>query len=385
MIYLSILMVLALFAVLHDVLNVREGRTASYCGAYVLLVCLAGFRFKVGGDTYNYMYTHELLPNLFNLFSTEVGIAKLQPLWLLFSAIAKSIEEDFYALQFLHAITVNTVIFIFIHKNTRFRHTGVFFYYFSLYPFFNFEVLRESLAICCFLVAIPYYTDRKWIRYYVSVIAAFLFHLSAVFLFLLPLIRNLSPRPLSLILLFAASTLLNPVMQAILSSSFTTNMIGFAISDYVEYNYTIFGLISIFFLYLTTPLALRWATLEKLRIKLNYGAAANSGLIIASLIPLFFIFYRLFNYFSILYILMACEVAHSIIRIRRIHKIRAITAPVIFSLITIFYAGRYFSDTSDLVPSTRWHIRWHPYHSIFDPVEVSDRERMLEIQNMGQR
>lgn len=385
MIYLSILTVLALFAVFHDVLNVREGRTASYWGAYVILVCLAGLRFKVGGDTYNYMYTHELLPNLTNLFSTEVGVSKLQPLWLLFSAIAKSIGEDFYILQFLHAITVNAVIFIFIQKNTRFRHTGVFFYYFSLYPFFNFEILRESLAICCFLLSIPYFTDRKWIHYYLLVAAAFFFHLSAVFLFLLPLIRNIKPKPFFLIFLFAASTLLNPVMQAILSSSFTTNMIGFAISDYKEYNYTIFGLISILIFYLITPLALNWATLNKLRLELNYGAAASSGLIIASLIPLFFIFYRFFNYFSILYILMACEITHKTIRIKVINRIRLLTAPLIFIFITIFYSGRYFSDTSELVPSTRWHIRWHPYHSIFEPVEVSDRERMVEIQNMGRR
>lgn len=385
MIYLSILLVLVLFAVVHDVLNVREGRAVSYWSTCVLLVCLAGFRFKVGGDTYNYMYTHELLPNLSNLLNTEVGIEKIQPLWLLFSATAKSIGEDFYVLQFLHAITVNTVIFIFIQKNTRFRHTGALFYYISLYPFFNFEILRESLAICCFLIAIPHYTTRNWMRYYFLATAAFLFHLSAAFLFLLPLIRNLKLRPPSLFFIFAASVILNPVMQSILSSSAAKNLIGFAMGAYIEYNYTTFGLISIFSFYLFIPLTLSWATLNIFKIKPDYETAAQRGLAIASLIPLFYIFYRFFNYFSILYMLMACDLSHHIIKKRRIRKIKALTTPIIFALIFIFYTGRYFSDTSDLVRSTRWHIRWHPYHSIFDPIEVSDRERMLEIQNMGQR
>lgn len=385
MIYLCILLALALFALMHDVLNVREGRTISYWGGYVMLVCLAGFRFKVGGDTYNYMFTHELLPNLSTLFSAEVGIAKLQPLWLLFSATAKSIGEEFYILQFLHAITVNAVIFLFIDKNTKFRQTGIFFYYFSLYPFFNFEILRESLAVCCFLIAIPHYTNKNWIRYYFLITAAFLFHFSAIFLFLLPLIRSLTQRPTSLLLVFFVSALLNPAIQVALSSPIATNLLGPIVSAYAEYNYTIFGLISLFFLYLLTPLTLTWITLDKLQIKLNYGIIAKNGLSIAALIPLLFIFHRFFNYFSILYILMTCEATHAVIKSKKIRKIKLITAPALLSFILLFHTGRYFTDTSDLVATTRWHIRWHPYHSIFDPITVSDRDRMVEIQNLGQQ
>lgn len=385
MIYLCILLALALFALMHDVLNVREGRTISYWGGYVMLVCLAGFRFKVGGDTYNYMFTHELLPNLSTLFSAEVGIAKLQPLWLLFSATAKSIGEEFYILQFLHAITVNAVIFLFIDKNTKFRQTGIFFYYFSLYPFFNFEILRESLAVCCFLIAIPHYTNKNWIRYYFLITAAFLFHFSAIFLFLLPLFRSLTQRPTSLLLVFFVSALLNPAIQVALSSPIATNLLGPIVSAYAEYNYTIFGLISLFFLYLLTPLTLTWITLDKLQIKLNYGIIAKNGLSIAALIPLLFIFHRFFNYFSILYILMTCEATHAVIKSKKIRKIKLITAPALLSFILLFHTGRYFTDTSDLVATTRWHIRWHPYHSIFDPITVSDRDRMVEIQNLGQQ
>lgn len=376
---------LAIFALLYDVLNLREGRLISYCFAYFLLVCLAGFRYKVGGDTYNYMHTHELLPNLSDLFTAEIGFEKLQPLWVLFSAIAKSIGEDFYILQFLHAIVVNAVIFAFIHKNSKFQFTGILLYYFALYPFFNFEILREALAVCFFLLSIPYYANRNWIRYYLLVTIAFLFHLSAVFLFLLPAIRSINLNAVGLLLLFSASALLNPVMQAIASSSAATNLIGFAIGGYAEYNYTIFGLISIFALYLLVPFLLTWITKSKLKIKLNYSEVAYKGLPIAAMIPIFFIFYRFFNYFAILYILMASEIAHSIIQKRNFRRIKLVTAPALFCIALIFYAGRYFNDTSDIVASTRWHIRWHPYHSIFDPINVPDREKMIEIQNLGQQ
>lgn len=383
MIYILILMVLALFALMYDVLNVREGRGISYWGAYLILVCLAGFRFKVGGDTYNYMYTHEVVPDLSNLFSTEVGIAKLQPLWLIFSATAKSIGNEFYILQFLHGITVNAVVFLFISKNTNFRHTGALFYYFALYPFFNFEILREALAVCCFLIAIPYYTNRNWIRYYALITAAFLFHLSAVFLFLLPIIRNRNFKPTELLMSFLAAAMLNPLFQATISSSSLTDLLGFAIGGYAEYNYTLLGLASIFALYLLVPLGLSRAVDRKFRVNVKYGEVANKGLLIAALIPLLFIFYRFFNYFSLLYLLMACEVANRLVKERKIRKIQLVTVPLVFSIALIFYAGRYFSDTSEMVASTRWHIRWHPYHSMFDPITVPDRDRMIEIQSMG--
>lgn len=331
------------------------------------------------------MYTHDVLPNLSEIFSAEVGIAKLQPLWVLLSATAKSIGEDFYIFQFLHAIVVNAVIFRFIQKNTRFQFTGVLLYYFTLYPFFNFEILREALAVCFFLLSIPYYKNRKWIPYYLLITIAFLFHLSAIFLFLLPIVRNIRLEAPGLLLLFSASAILNPAMHAFASSSTATGLIGFAIGGYIDYKYTVFGLISIFILYLLVPYFLTWLTQNKLKIELKYAEMAYQGLPIAAMIPIFFIFYRFFNYFAILYILMACEAAHSIIQKRNLRKIRLVTVPIIFSIALVFYTARYFSDTSDIVSSTRWHIRWHPYHSIFDPVNVPEREQMIKIQNLGQQ
>lgn len=381
MTYLIVLLTLATFALVYDVLNVREGRTVSYWGAYLILVCLAGLRYKVGGDTYNYMYMHDLLPNLASLFSTEVGIAKLQPLWLVFSATAKSIGDDFYIFQFLHAITVNTVIFQFIQNNTRFRHTGILLYSFSLFPVFNFEILRESLAICCFLVSIRYYTNNNWIRYYLLTTLAFLFHFSAVFLYLLPFIKTIQPRTAGLFLLFIASTLLNPVVMTALASTIATQLIGFALRGYEEYNYTFFGLISIFVLYLLAPLSLTWVTQNKLKIGSQYAGIARNGLVIAACIPLFFIFYRFFNYFAILYLLMACETIHGVTRTKKFRKIKLVVLPVLFSLSVIFYTGKYFQDTSHLAASTRWYNWWYPYHSIFDPVSFPLRERMIESQN----
>lgn len=372
-------MVLALFALLYDVLNLREGRSLSYWGSYLVLVFLAGFRYRVGGDTYNYMFMYELLPNLSELFSTEVGFAKLQPLWLLFLAFAKSIGEDFYTFQILHAITVNAIIFGFIKKNTNYRHSGVLLYYFSIYPFFNFEILRESLAVCIFLIAVPYYTNKNWWRYYLLVTIAFLFHYSAVFLYLLPFIRNVNFKGISLLFIFAISTMLNPFIQTN-TASWNSTFIELLIGGYLEYKYTIFGLISIFIFNLLIPYFLFWFARNNCKINADYVAVAAKWLPIAALIPFVYIFYRFFNYFAILWILMACEVGHGVLKTVKAGTMRLVAASVLFTLALIFSTTGYFKDTSHILSSTRWYIRWQPYYSIFDPVTDPDRELMIEIE-----
>jgi hypothetical protein len=381
MIYLVVLLMLATFAWLYDVSNLREGASICYWVSYVVLVCLAGFRYEVGGDTLNYIYTYDFLPSLGNLFTTEIGISKLQPLWVLFSATAKSIGDEFYVFQILHAIAVNSVIFHFIQKNSRFRHTGVLLYSFSIYPFFNFEILREALAICCFLVSIHYYKNNNWLRYYFLSSLAFLFHLSAVFLFLLPIFKKIRLGPRGLLLLFTVSALLNPIVMAAISSPLASQLIGVAIGGYEEYHYTFFGLVSIFLLYLLVPLAVTWTTQVKLKITSEYDSMARVGLVIAATIPLFFIFYRFFNYFSMLYLLLACELIHGITKTRKFRKIKLLFVPALLGFFFVFYAGKYFQDTSHLAQSTRWYNRWYPYYSIFDPMSFPPREEMIETLN----
>lgn len=253
MIYLGIFIYLGFLAVYYDHGHAKGGKTLNYAVSYCLLVGLAGFRYKVGGDTYNYMLVHEFMPSLSGLFTDSLGIEKLQPLWLLLSSISKSIGEDFFILQLMHAIIVNGVLFSQIRKNTTAHFSIIFLYYFTLYPYFNFEILRESLAIVCFLPAISHYNNRQWGRYYFLCLLAFLFHLSAIFLFFIPLLRNITVKAYYIILLFAVCAVLNPAVMVLMDSIGLTEGVLRVAGEYTDYNYTIFGLIALFFLYVVYP------------------------------------------------------------------------------------------------------------------------------------
>lgn len=381
MIYFTIFLFLLFLAIAYDFLNIKKGRDFSYFLSYLILVLLSGFRYKVGGDTYNYMYTHEYLPNMSNLFIVEVGIAKLQPLWLLLSAVAKSISEDFYVLQIIHALIVNAAIFIFIKQNTHQKHTGILFYYFALYPYFNFEIMRESLAIACFLTSIKYYNKDRWVPYYVLTAVAFSFHLSAVLLFFLPLIKRVSINLYFIPIVFVISSLLNPAVLWMVNTSIAANILGYAVG-YAENNYTIWGLVSLFLFFVLNPLLITIIARDVFKIDSNYYGLAKSGLLIVSLMPLFYIFFRFYNYFSILFVLLAAGVLQKLNRSKRNLELKPVLLPIVFGMFVFIYTVRYFGNTSDLAQGTRWYSFWYPYYSIFDPNLDPSREQLVHSMQM---
>ena len=155
---------------------------------WLILVCLAGFRYHVGLDSRYYEYEYPDMPTLMTLADYDFSDTRYQPLYIVFTAIARTISKEFMYLQLMHALWLNTVIFWFFNKFTRHTFVALTLYFLMLFIPFNFEVLRESLAVSLFLLAWPYFLKQKWIPYYILVAIAFGFHISAAVTFLLPLL-----------------------------------------------------------------------------------------------------------------------------------------------------------------------------------------------------
>lgn len=380
MIYLLVVIYLGAVMLLHDFGQLRVGRLFNFWCALLILICLSGFRYKVGGDTHNYMYAHEFLPSLAEFGSSEVDFEKLQPFWLLLSALAKSISDEFFVVQFLHAILLNAIIFNYIRKNTAYPFTAIFFYAVAVYPYFNFEILRESLAIAVFLLAVPYFNSGKWLQYYVLIACAILFHVSAVFLLFLPLVRRIKLGFLSATVLFFVCAALNSLVLDWLQSGPALFSILANSEAYSEYTYTIFGLLALFLFYVLYPAVVVKASKmfpSALSGDLNL---INKGLLIGAITPLLFIFFRFFNYFSILFLVAVVEVVHSILRDRRTRRIRGELFVVLFTVLLVFYTGRYTRDMSEYVEGARWYNKWYPYYSIFDMNTDPLREQLVEAE-----
>lgn len=83
--------------------------------AFLILVALMAFRYRVGGDTLRYMDSYEHMYGAIDTF--DIG-GRLQPLWLLLNNFLHSISPKFLLFQIVHVLFINTVFFSFF-KNTR--------------------------------------------------------------------------------------------------------------------------------------------------------------------------------------------------------------------------------------------------------------------------
>ena len=153
---------------------------------FVYLTLLIGLRFEVGGDTINYMYDYEWRVPLSEW--TPSLLDKFQPGYVFLCSLAKSISPDFYVFQLIHVFILNLFIYIYVNKTAEYKFLSFAAVYFLCYIYFSTEILRESLAVLVFLFNYDNYRNSRWLKYYWGVLISCLFHISAVFLLILPVL-----------------------------------------------------------------------------------------------------------------------------------------------------------------------------------------------------
>lgn len=159
----------------------------SYWGLFVLLVVVAGIRYRIGTDSIIYERIYEDVPPLWKIFNYNFDSTRFEPAFLIFASIPKSFSPDFMWLQVLESLVVNLVVFWFVLKNSKNKFLSITLYYIVLYLNLNTQVLREALAVSLFLLAWPSFRDGKWLWYYCLTGLATFFHTSALLTLLLPI------------------------------------------------------------------------------------------------------------------------------------------------------------------------------------------------------
>ncbi len=189
--YIVILILILLGIIVYDLQRSHSKRgSALYWFICIYMILLISFSSDMGNDLKQYIIEYSELPQLNSLSFSDLQIGgKRQPLWIYFNGFTKIFGNHFNIFLFFHALVVNYIIFYFIRKFSSYKFSVVLIYYLSLnFFYFNIDIQRESLAIATFLIGFIFLEKKKYIYYYILCIASFLFHASAIFTFLLPLI-----------------------------------------------------------------------------------------------------------------------------------------------------------------------------------------------------
>lgn len=370
MIYFFLALYLFSLAYYYDYCRKTQGKRFHFWLSFILMVCLLTFRYRVGGDTLNYIYRFEnTTPTLSELrFFVD---QRIQPIPAFIFSFCKTFFNDFMYVQAIFALFVNMVFFLFFKKNTSYCFTAIFLYGLVFFMRLNCEIMRESLAIAFFLLAFPYVMKQQYGRYYVLSMLSFLCHSSAVITFIIPLFIVLKHKRNLLLLL---SIFIIAALYFANNMQFVDILYGYA-ELYGEYKSSIYGKLRIIIVNMIVPSYFLYKSKRWLPEIISFGVILYIGFSIVSLF--FFIAFRFNNYFMIFYIIMVADYIHHI-------KYAKNSFPLFFRRIFIYVVFLYsflspvFSDVSNYVGHpAKWYCVWYPYYSVFNPQTDFDRETFI--------
>ncbi|ASK63725.1 capsular biosynthesis protein [Virgibacillus phasianinus] len=145
--------------------------------AFVSMVAVSGLRSNIG-DTFFYKYTYEL--NDFTLdyilANKDIGFGFLQML------LKNAISEDPQILIFTTALLTNAIIFVVLYKYSRMIELSLYVYITGGLFLVSMNGIRQVLAAAIAFAATKYLIEGNWIKYFLVIFAASLFHQSALIL-----------------------------------------------------------------------------------------------------------------------------------------------------------------------------------------------------------
>lgn len=335
----------------------------------IAFICLAGFRYEIGGDTIVYMKLWNRLPPLGDMSQEYLNNSRFQYGFNFLFSAAKSLSENFVVFQIIHATIVNTIIFWIISKFSRFRFTAVLLYFILNFLEFNTEILRESLSVCCGLLAYYNFYKGKKLYGWGLIALAFCFHLSALVLVFIPLaIRIKYSKKLFWVFLsvVAGCMIIWPLMPditplvALLSGDAKTLVEFYDIREINE-SFNLNYYIVLTFKCIILPFVALYIT--KGRNNAILGMALIY-IVLYTLSSFTYAFYRFANYFAIFYSIFFAEAL--IILVKKINGIPFARGLSYIALICLFIylTQGYLLGTSPTTGKPLY-ARYFPYKSQF--------------------
>ena len=379
MIYLIPILLCLLGHYLYD----RPGRTKKgrvlWVVLYFVLVLIFGLRYKVGGDTYNYMNFFEWSPTLSDW--TVLNLTGFEPGFSLLTAVIRTFTDSVFVFQTVISALMTGLLMRFVFRNTRFPYLAMLLIFIAIYPYFSTEIMRESLAVTGLLTIYPLLEKKKYLPYFLLSALLCTFHLSAVIWFFLPLLKSLRFNKrllLYMLIVLVLSWLMVPVLDRLSSIPIFERLGGYVHQQYVGYawvglRFIYLALIPILLLYIGKiryKIPVRFESIICLQILFGFGLWG---------IPI--VFQRLINYTVVFYLVATAEMLGTLLRDRYFFKnttdhafsARRVLSRALLVLTLLAHSSYYIH--------LRFYQMYLPYHSIFDQVDVPERERFIQGDN----
>lgn len=330
-------------------------------------VLLFGLRYRVGIDTLNYINTFAEIPDIDRLTLKYFKESTTAPLFIILMSVCKTLTGDFTVFQMTHTIILNTTLFTFLRRYSINPFWGFFVFFLTLGPYFNTEILKESLAICMFLLGYKYMVRHDWKRYYVFALLGIGFHYGATILLIMPLFQYLHFNKKFLIACVVFYLAL-PVIVTFTLGNISNQDLSERASQYIDMvgagtlnmNYVYMALIR----FDLVPLIVLFfghkdsdKTMQKFETMICALILMGLGCISYQVM-----FQRFCNYFYLFLIVYFANIVST--------RLKSSPLLCIFLTVLVFVPIIYIYIHGDMI------IRWYPYYSVINPQTEIMREIM---------
>lgn len=195
-VYIIFVILTAIGIFLHDTNSSKGlGEKIFFCILCVYLILLSGLSEGLGGDKQIYLLFFDNIDTSIPLriyILEQFEDKSFMPLWSILNYCSCKWFNSFIPVQISLALVLDSAICYLAYKYTNHHFlfllvlfvSGIFFQ-------LNTEVMREGFAIGLGLLAMESFLEKKWIPYTLLVIAALLFHVSAIMLLFFPIVAIL--------------------------------------------------------------------------------------------------------------------------------------------------------------------------------------------------
>ena len=380
----------------YDYIGIKRQKWAWYYFIMFILICVAGFRYHLGVDTWRYQtYFETEQPDLSQLDFSELGNYKYDPLYNILVATCKTIIPEFWFVQLVQAIIVNVAVFHFFRKYSKNVFIAITFYYIYLYIGYHFETMRESCAIAMMLFGYEQFKNGRKLISLIFFVVSFFFHSSALILL-----------PVWIYLLFADNkvrigywvwiiAIVAMILSPIIVNQFQDYLLLITLNDRIEgkidtYQDSIFfdqhlnwkGMISFLFTNVLYPLVL----IMSLKHYYKDNRYPHESMVLWALYMIVLsapitIFYRYVNYFMPFIILVLAD-TFSTRYIYLTSKIKIIVPSYQSKFLIIFLPIFLLTISTWLDPikpnsNLKNYMKVYPYSSIFNPEDNPQRDAVM--------
>lgn len=372
MIYFIIIGLLLLGSFRYDKSTTINKGSIYYWICCCVIILTFGLRYRVGGDTLNYLWRYELISPLSQLTFGQLFLLDTEPGFGFLLSFFKQFTDDFYCVQLTESLFVNVVWFKLIKDQVENKFFAAFLFFIMHSFYFNTEIMREAIAVGFFTIAYLQLRKGKTARFYLWMIPSVLFHYSAFFMLVVPLINKRVKNGKQVVILIIALYLLTSVFPAIFP--YFGGYLGTKIANNESYAFTIWGILAAAIKYVIYPaFLLRLYRLyvdssdDSNEVRLLYTAMIFGSLSLGE----YSILMRLSNYMQPFLLVILARVLR---KLSFGNSTQAIYLVAIVGLLWINNLGFYFKDESKYVRDARYYCIWYPYYSIFNEQEDQTRE-----------